>query len=88
MGFTKSEANPNLYFILVGADPLILVMYIDDLILTGIEDIIAGCKATLATKFKMKDIVLMQYFLELEVLSLQETLCGCRPKVLGNLRIW
>jgi hypothetical protein len=21
------------------------------------------------------------------VLSLQETLCGCRPKVLGNLRI-
>jgi hypothetical protein len=27
-------------------------------------------------------------YFSLDVLSLQETLCGCRPKVLGNLRIW
>jgi hypothetical protein len=42
MGFTKSEEDPNLYFILVGEDPnlyfilvgedpLILVLYVDDL---------------------------------------------------------
>jgi hypothetical protein len=41
MGFTKSEADPNLYFILVGADPLILVLYMDDLFLTGVEELIA-----------------------------------------------
>jgi hypothetical protein len=35
MGFTKSEADPNLYFIIVGAYPLILVLCIDDLFLTG-----------------------------------------------------
>jgi hypothetical protein len=35
MGFTKSEVDPNLYFILVGDDPLILVLYVDDLFLTG-----------------------------------------------------
>jgi hypothetical protein len=29
MGFTNSEADTNLYFILVGVDPLILVMYVD-----------------------------------------------------------
>jgi hypothetical protein len=35
MGFTRSEADPNLYFILDGDDPLILVMYVDDLFLTS-----------------------------------------------------
>jgi hypothetical protein len=52
MGFTKSEVDPNLYFILVGADPLILVLYIDDLFLTGAEELIAGCKADLASEFR------------------------------------
>jgi hypothetical protein len=66
MGFTKSEAYPNLYFILVGADPLILVMYVDDLFLTGAKDLIAGCKVDLASEFEM-DIGLMHYFLGLEV---------------------
>jgi hypothetical protein len=56
MGFTKSEADPNLYFILVGDDPLILVLYVDDLFLTGAEKLIAMCKQDLASEFEMKDI--------------------------------
>jgi hypothetical protein len=67
MGFTKSEADPNLYFILVGTNPLILVLYVDDLFLTGAEELIAGCKTYLATEFEMKDIGLLHYFLGLEV---------------------
>jgi hypothetical protein len=59
--------NPNLYFILVGFDPLILGLYVDDLFLTSAEELIAGCKADLATKFEMKDIDLMHYLLGLEV---------------------
>ena len=35
MGFVKSEADPNLYFLLVGDGPLILVLYVDALFLTG-----------------------------------------------------
>jgi len=58
--------NPNLYFILVGFDPLILVLYVDDLFLTGAEYIIIGCKADLAIEFEMNDIGLMHYFLGLE----------------------
>jgi hypothetical protein len=27
LGFEKSEADPNLYFIVVGEDPLILLLY-------------------------------------------------------------
>jgi hypothetical protein len=67
MGFTKSESDPNLYLIQVGEDPLILVLYVDDLFLAGVEKLIASCKRDLALEFEMKDIGLMHYFLGLEV---------------------
>eukprot|EP00253_Pinus_taeda_P003699 PITA_03699 len=66
MGFTKSEANPNLYYIVIGEELLILVLYVDDLIITGAERLIEHCKRDLAAEFEMKDIGLMQYFLGLE----------------------
>ena len=67
MGFTKSDADPNLYYIVVGGDPPILVLYVDDLFSTGAERSISGCKEDLAMDFEMKDIGLMHYFLGLEV---------------------
>jgi hypothetical protein len=67
LGFTKSEVDPNLYYTLVGDDPLILVLYVDDLFLIGSKKLIRMCKEDLATKFEMKDIGLMHYFLGLEV---------------------
>jgi hypothetical protein len=51
MGFTKSEADPNLYFILVGVNPLILVLYVDDLFLIGAKELIARCKADFVVEF-------------------------------------
>jgi hypothetical protein len=65
MGFTKSEVDPNLYFILVGFDPLIFLLHMDDFFLIGAKELIAGCKEYLATEFEMKDIGLMHYFLGL-----------------------
>ena len=67
MGFQKSEADPNLYFIMVGDDPLILLLYVDDLFITGGERPIAACKKDLATKYEMTDIGLMHYYLGMEV---------------------
>ena len=67
MGFTKSEADPNLYYIVIGSDPLILVLYVADLFITGESRLIEGCKRDLATEFDMKDIWLMHSFLGLEV---------------------
>jgi hypothetical protein len=67
MGFTKSEADSNLYYIIVGGEPLILVLYVDDLFLTGSEKLIAECKRDLALEYEMKDLGLMHYFLGLEV---------------------
>jgi hypothetical protein len=66
MGFTKSEANPNLYYILVGSNPFIMVLHIDDLFLAGVEGIIERCKVDLSSDFEM-NIVLMHYFLGLQV---------------------
>ena len=67
MGLTKSEENPNLYFIFVEVDLLILVLYVNDMFLIGLEKLIARCKTDMAAEFEMKDIGLMHYFLGLEV---------------------
>jgi hypothetical protein len=37
LGFTKSDADSNLYFKVVENHPLILVLNVDDLFLTGVE---------------------------------------------------
>ena len=66
MGFQRSEANHDLYF-LSGEVPLILELYVDDLFLTGDEGLIKDCKSNLAVEFEMKDLGLMHYFLGLEV---------------------
>ena len=67
MGFVKSEVDPNMDFLLVGDDPLILVLYVDDLFLTGSEKLIARCKRDLVEEFEMKDLGVVHYFLGLEV---------------------
>ena len=67
LGFTKSEADANLYQIVVEGKLLIIVLYVDDLILTGDEQWIHSCKADLAKEFEMKDLGLLHYFLGLEI---------------------
>jgi hypothetical protein len=47
LGLSKSVANPNLYYHIVGDACLILVLYVDDLFLTGSERLIAKCKCAL-----------------------------------------
>jgi hypothetical protein len=61
MGFEKSDADPNLYYIIRGEDTLILILYVDDLFITGAEDLLAECKLGLASEFEMSDIGLMCY---------------------------
>jgi hypothetical protein len=67
LGFTKSKANSNLYFKVMNDEPVILVLYVDDLFLTGEENLITECKKKLVAEFEMKDLALMHYFLGLEV---------------------
>jgi hypothetical protein len=46
---------------------VILLLYVDDLFLTGAESLITQCKKELASEFDMKDLGLMHYYLGLEV---------------------
>ena len=54
MGFQRSKVDHNLYF-LTGEVPLVLVLYVDDLFLTGDEMLIGDRKSNLAVEFEMKD---------------------------------
>jgi hypothetical protein len=44
LGFSKSVVDPNLYHHIVGNECLILVLYVDDLFLTGSERLVVECK--------------------------------------------
>jgi hypothetical protein len=67
LGFTKSKADSNLYFKVMNDESMILLLYVDDLFLTGEETLITECKKKLASLFEMKDLGLMHYFLGLEL---------------------
>ena len=47
LGFTKSKADPNLYYKVVDGDQVILLLYVDDLFLTGDEKLILDSKRKL-----------------------------------------
>ena len=67
LGFTKSEADVNIYHIVVDHKLLIILLYVDELILTADEKLITSCKEDLAREFEMKDMGLLYYFLGLEI---------------------
>ena len=67
LGFTKNVVDSNIYYKVDDGKSLILVLYVDDLFLTGAEKLIEWCKQQLTSEFEMKDLGLMHYFLGLEV---------------------
>jgi len=67
LGFTQSEANSNLYHIVFEDKLLIIVLYVDDLILTGDEKMVKYFKEDLAREFEMNDLGFMRLFLGMEV---------------------
>ena len=72
LGFSKSKVDPNLYMKVMDDEVFILILYVDDLCLTGNEKHIIDSKKKLAEEFEMKDLGLMHYFLKLEVWQILE----------------
>ena len=62
LGFIKSDVDPNLYYLMVKNEPLILVLYVDDFFLTRSSGLINYRKKNLETEFDKKDMVLKHYF--------------------------
>ena len=67
LGFTKSKENSNLYYKVEDGNPVILLLYVDDLSVIGVDGLITDTKRNLASEFKMKDLGMMHYFLGMEV---------------------
>lgn len=67
LGFTRSKDDPNLFVKTIQGMPLILVLYVNDLFMIGVDPLILECKSKLASKFEMKHHALMHYFLGLEI---------------------
>ena len=68
LGFSKSYVDPNLYYNVVNdALVILLLLYVDDLFLTGAEPLFIQCKKELDFEFDIKDLGLMHYYLGLEV---------------------
>ena len=71
-GFRRSHADPNLYIYRKDGMVTLVILYVDDLVLTGSNaDHIAATKAALTSTFEMTDLGLLHFFLGLEVLQTQ-----------------
>ena len=65
--FIGGKVDYNLYFKVEGGRPVMLLLYVDDLFLTGKEELIKDARRRLPTKFEIKDLGMMHYFLGMEV---------------------
>jgi hypothetical protein len=68
MGFQRSESNDTLYFRMKNKHMVILVLYVDDLIITGNNEAhIKQVKEELKAGFKMTDLGTLHYYLGVEI---------------------
>ncbi|CAM8956728.1 unnamed protein product [Rhodiola kirilowii] len=67
-GFKSSLNDYSLFTLSQGSDFLILLVYVDDVIITGtLEVLINAVKQYIHEKFRIKDLGCLKYFLSLEV---------------------
>ncbi|CAH9109373.1 unnamed protein product [Cuscuta epithymum] len=67
-GFSQSHADYSLFTLKRGSHMLCVLVYVDDLLITGTsKSMICAFKTHLAKTFPIKDLVHMKYFLGLEV---------------------
>eukprot|EP00253_Pinus_taeda_P004174 PITA_04174 len=72
-GFSRCYSDNTVYTKKVGNSLIILVLYVDDLILTGSDpNLINHVKSSLKKKFEMTDLGHLLYFLGLQVLQSKE----------------
>ena len=67
MGLTKSKADSNFYYKVEDGNPMMLLLYVDDLFAIGMDGLIVDMKRKLVAEFKMKELGMMHYFLGIEV---------------------
>jgi hypothetical protein len=80
-GFRWCQYDPNMYVKFFEDDVLIVVLYVDDLILTGNQlSLIQELKNDLKQCFEMTDLGLLHYFLGLQVWHMADGIFLSQPK--------
>jgi hypothetical protein len=84
--FSRCHFDPNIYTKKVGNHLIILVLYVDDLILTGSDPkLLTHVKSNLKKKFEMTDLGHLCYFLGLQVLQTKEAISLSQSKYACDL---
>eukprot|EP00253_Pinus_taeda_P013227 PITA_13227 len=85
-GFQWSPSDANLYIKHIGDDILLVVVYVDDLIITGSSaNLIHGIKQDLCRTFDMTDLGLLHYCLGVEVWQTENHIFLSQSKYAKNL---
>jgi len=68
-GFTPNDADPCLYVLRdkAGGIMMLVCLYVDDLLIAGSDEDIAGFKAAINARFTMKDLGELSYLLGMEI---------------------
>ena len=53
----RVKADSNLYYKVEDGNPVMLLLYVDDLFVTGMDGLITDTKRNLAAEFEMKELV-------------------------------
>ena len=68
LNFVRCKLDPNVYLKLINGSLMIIVLYVDDLLITGSsKDDIASLKGAIDQAFSMMDLGLLSQFLGLEI---------------------
>jgi histone deacetylase 1/2 len=69
-GFHASKVDTSLFILYVGADIFYLLVYVDDILLTGSNTVMLHrLIQLLSSEFKLRDLGVVHYFLDIEVES-------------------
>ncbi|KAJ0779316.1 putative RNA-directed DNA polymerase [Helianthus annuus] len=81
LGFTQSKCDHSLFVKTSGLVIVVLLVYVDDIVITGNnEQEILHVKQFVQSKFLIKDLGILKYFLGIEVLKVDDGICLSQRK--------
>ncbi|KAJ0735667.1 putative RNA-directed DNA polymerase [Helianthus annuus] len=76
VGFVQSQCDHSLYVLNKNSVFIVLLVYVDDIVITGNSDVeISRIKSLLSKSFQIKDLGVLKYFLGLEVIYDKSGIC-------------
>ncbi len=84
--FTQSQKDATVFFKIEGVDSIYILIYVDDiLVVASSEDVVKQTVALLLTKFNMKDLGTVDFFLGMEVQVKDDSISLCQTAYIEKL---